>query len=295
MPRVARITRAAVDPGSTGTEPAIVAEAFASFLAGLGQPTAASRLMAAGVDLGLLPGAQSCNVPWVTAGSAPELVFIEEGNPIPLADMTASNLAVTPRFASVAMAASRLLFKSSNAEAIFGFMLRQAAARGLDKALLSTAAPSASTPAGLLYGVTPLANTTGSMAADLATLMAAIISAGGGQNILYATSPGRAQAMRIASRVELPIVGSLALSDDQLVAIDASAFFYSISEPSIRTTIEAVLSMRDDPKPLVSGTGVLGGPERSLFQTDCVALAIETYLGWVVPPGLTQLITSPQW
>jgi hypothetical protein len=192
------------------------------------------------------------------------------------------------------MAASRQLFKAGNAEAIFGFMLRQAAARGLDKALFSTAAVTASTPAGLLHGVISLPNNT-AMADDLAALAAAIVAAGGGGNILYATSIGRAQSARIASNVDLPVIGSLALSDRQLIGIDAGAFFFSISQPAIRTSIEAVLSMRDDPKPPASGTGVVGGPERSLFQTDCIALAVEMYLGWVVPPGLVQLINSPQW
>ncbi|MGA8761181.1 MAG: hypothetical protein WB611_33570 [Stellaceae bacterium] len=279
----------------TTTDAAVVTQAFSSFLGGLNQPTAAGRLMASGVDVGPIAGGDRCNVPWITAGSGPELTFVLEGDPIPVTDMTTSNLAVAPKFASIALVASELLFRSSNAEAIFGYMLQLAAARGLDKALFSTTAPSAANPGGLLYAITPLANTTGSMAADLATLAAAIIAAGGSGNILYATSVGRAQAMRIRSFTELPIVGSLALSDDQLVAIDASAFFYSISRPEIRTTNEAVLSMRDDPKPLVSGTGVLGGPERSLYQTAAVALAVEMHLGWVVPPGLVQLISNPQW
>ena len=296
QPRVARIVRGIVDPLDTSGSAAIVTQAFSSFLGGLGQPTAAAALMSSGISLGPIPAGNKCYVPWVAAGQAPELVFLDEGDPVPIADLTSSTLAVEPRFASIAMAASRQLFKAGNAEEIFGFMLRLGAARGLDREIFATTAATTSKPGGLLCRLIALANTTGSMSGDLATLTAAIIAAGGGQNVIFVTSPGRARAMQIASNTPLPVVGSLALTDDQLVGVDGSAFFYSISQPTIRTSTEALVAMSDDPEPVVSDAGVLASsPVRSLFQTDAIALAIEMRIDWVVPPGLVQMISSPQW
>jgi hypothetical protein len=62
-----------------------------------------------------------------------------------------------------------------------------------------------------LAGVTPTAATT-SLGGDLRALTDAIVSSGGGGDIVFITSPGRAIAARVLSNdATLPIYGSAAV------------------------------------------------------------------------------------
>jgi hypothetical protein len=101
-------------------------------------------------------------------------------------------------------------------------------------------------------------------------------------------------AAQVLSRVELPIYGSAAVAGTALIAVDAAGFFFSIV-PEIRTSTTSTVHMNTAPLPLVSGTGTLAAPVRDLYQTAAIAFSAELTAGWVIPPGLTQVISNPQW
>ena len=250
--------------------------------------------MQRGVNLGPLAGAEKASIPWVAPADAPTLTFIAEGVARPVVDTTVDGLTVEPKFAGLAMILTKKLLGASNAEAIVGFLLRQAASRALDTTLFSAVAGDAARPAGLLYGLSPLANSP-TMGDDLETLVDAITASGGGSDVIFVTSPGRAIRARSAATVDLPIYGSSVLPSSKFIAIDAAALFYSFAEAQIRTSNAATVSMRDDPGPLVSGTGTVSGPIRSLYQTAAVGLMVELMLGFTAAPGCVAFIQDPQW
>jgi hypothetical protein len=280
--------------GSTTTNPEVVAESFSAFLAGLQQSSAGAVLLQRGINVGPLPGADKCSVPWVTPANAPTLTFVEEGEARPVVDMTVDGLVVEPRFAGLAMIMTRKLLASSNAEAVVGFLLRQAASRALDTTLFSAAAGDVARPAGLLYGLTPVANSP-TLGDDLETLVDAITAAGAGADVIFVTSPGRALRARSAATIDLPIYGLSVVPSSKFIAINCGAFFYSFAEAQIRTSNAATVSMRDDPGPLVSGTGTVWGPIRSLYQTAAVGLMVELMLGYCSAPGTVAFVQDPQW
>jgi hypothetical protein len=291
LSRIAAVTRAATDPNTTGDTSALLAEAFSDFLGSLAPVAAGPQLMSRGVDFGTMIGTAAMNIPWVT--NPPALSWIAEGDPMAIADATSSSLAVTPKFAAVAVVLSQKLLRSSNAEAIFTRLLQNAVTRALDGALFTSTAGSAIRPTGLLNGVSPVAST-GSLADDLRLLTDTIVANGGGQDVIFVTSPGRALAAAVKSFSPLPIYGSAAVAESQLVAVDAAGFFFSVA-PEIRSSTTSTLHMDTAPLPLVDDHGTLATPVRDMFQTASIALSAELWAGWAVAPGCVAIIEDPSW
>jgi hypothetical protein len=291
QPRIARVVRSAVDPNSTTDTPALLAETFSTFLGGLAPISAAAQLMSRGLDLGAMNGLAEASIPWLAA--PPDLAWIAEGDPFPIIDATTTSLTVAPKMAAFGLAVTKKLLQSSNGEAIFTALLRNALVKALDKTLFVSTAGSAIRPAGLLASVTPTAATT-SLGGDLQALTDAIVAAGGGADIVFVTSPGRATAARVLSNTPLPVYGSAALSASQLVGIDCAGFFFSIV-PEIRTSTTSTIHTNTVPLPIVDTHGTVAAPVRDRFQTAAVAFSAELTAGWTIPVGLVQTINSPAW
>jgi hypothetical protein len=196
------VTRANVAPGTTtdaGWADDLAASAAGDFFTGLAPASAAARLIAAGTMVTLEPRL-SLTFPRRATPPAAGLPWVAEGGPILVTQFTiagGATLGPTRKFA-VLLTLSEELARRSAAEAVFTFMLREAAAFTLDSAVFNTAAGSASAHAGLLKGVTPL-EPSGDMDTDLAALLAALAESGG-TNAVIVAAPAEAAALQVRRR-----------------------------------------------------------------------------------------------
>jgi hypothetical protein len=194
---------------------------------------------------------------------------------------------------------------AQTAESIIRTALEETAAVALDAKVFSADAASASAPAGLLNGVTPIAATAGggvaAMVGDLKLLAGALADNGAGTSIMIFANPRQAIALeaQAAPGFTAEVVATPALASGTIVAIEAGAIAYSIDDvPQIDLNKGALY--HEDTAPSAIGTAgspnVVAAPTRSLWQTDCVALRLIWPATWATrAPGMVQVINSTTW
>lgn len=155
--KAALILRAATSPLGTLNFAAIQSTAVLPMLA---PDAASSRLLNLGAKLDL-DGISSIKLPYIGGGGRPaQPAFIAEGAPAPVANLATSGAILGPACKVVIQSAITGELQSASAEtaeAVIGQELAISAEQSLDAALHSSAAavPGVS-PAGILYGVTPI-------------------------------------------------------------------------------------------------------------------------------------------
>jgi hypothetical protein len=300
------VLRAAKNPAMTGTGAwanQLAATAVDDMLVGLAGPCAAAELRRFGlrVDFG---NRATVSVP-ARVVNATDCGFVAEGDPIPVKVLTLSagaSLAPTPL--AVIVVFSNLVAETSNAERVITQMLGEAVRLKLDAEMFSTTAGSASRPAGLLNGVTPItATTAGSecMEKDIAQLVAALNTAGGGASPVFICSLAQAATLKLRASVKFdyPILASGALANGTIVAVEAGSFVSAFDPvPQFDVSNTTALHLEDtSPAPLATGTGpTVATPIRSLYQTVCSALKMILPCSWGMrATGHVQVINSCNW
>jgi hypothetical protein len=214
---------------------------------------------------------------------------------------------------------------NSSGPAIEG-ILRKAMAddtqASLDGFLIDAVAESATRPAGLLVGVSPItasAATTSldKIVADINALIAPIEAAGGGGNIVLIMNPAQARKIGMASTTTgdfafgspseaaakfgaSRIISSTTVTAGRVIAVDADWFASATGDaPRFAVSNEATLH-EEDTTPLALGTtgspNVVAAPMRSLFQTDSIAIRLSLYVTWMmVRTAMVQTIASVGW
>lgn len=181
--------RAATSNGTIAVHGALAQVAVADFVTGLAPSSAGAGLIAAGLTLDGMHHA-GLSIPGIT--QHPTLAFVAEGAPIPFASFPFSAGTLVPAKLAGAAAYTRSLARHSGFEDAVRLTLGEALGLSLDAALFGTAAASASTPAGLLNGVAPLAPEPGgdefAMTADL-TALGAAVAAVAGEQIVFVAAP----------------------------------------------------------------------------------------------------------
>ena len=125
----------------------------------LAPAAASSRLLALATTLDL-SGLQSIRLPFIGLAGRPPTPFVAEGDPGSVIDLTVSATVLGPTKKLLILSAlTREMAAASaeNAEVIIGNALALSAEQALDGVLFSNAAATASTPAGILNGLTPIA------------------------------------------------------------------------------------------------------------------------------------------
>lgn len=260
---------------SAGGGAELVGETVGQFLASLAPASAIAALLPLGINVDLSTWRQ-INLPY--RSTAPSVLpWVAEGEAIAVTAATFGAVELTAEKIGVIAVASRELLRRSDAEAIFGQMLRDDAAISLDAAYLSTSAASTGALAGLLYGVTPLtgaftaATAREQMADDLAALGSAV-AVGGTGSVAFIVSPDRAIRMQIlAPELRVPVLASLAVPTGRVIAIDPVSLCHGYgANPDQITSGSATIHMDSTALPINSG-GVTAAPVRSLWQTDSMA------------------------
>jgi hypothetical protein len=241
-------------------------------------------------------GAGAIGVPGFVA-SANYASFVAEGDPIPVRQFANASKDVLPhKLASIAVL-TREMMESSNAEALIGDTLIRSAGLALDAVLFGSAAASAAQPAGLRNGIaasTPSANADPYFAffEDINTLISAVGQVGGRGPFYVIGSAGMVAGVFLRAgqnAIIIPLMTSAAGNDLIAVAANAVAAAFSPT-PDMETANTGALVM--DTAPGAAGSM---GPERSLYQTDSLAIKMRWPVSWVLRDARGVAWLTPTW
>lgn len=320
------VLRAAVNPALTtvaGWAQELVAQANIGFLDRLVPDFIYPRLAGAGVKYTFGPGAGTIKIPTRTTSQTLAGAWVGEGAPKPVKRASFSSITLTPfKMAVISTFSEEMALYSTPAiEGIIRQGMSDDTGIALDTYLIDAVAASATRPAGLLNGVTPLTATatgtvTEKMIADLKQLVAAIIAAGGGRNIVILLNPAQSMGLGFAqtttgdflftgtdeagSKFNVTFITSLTVPAGRVIAVDAADFATATGDtPRFAVSNEATLHM-EDTNPLAIGTAgapaTVAAPTQSLFQTDTIAIRLTMYITWAMRrTGMVQTIASVGW
>ncbi len=176
-----RVVKAAQSPTSTADFPAMI---ITTILPMLSPASAAARLLALAHSIDM-SGIHTVTLPYIGKSGRPVPLFIAEGAPIPFAELTAHVVTLGPakRVEVLTGLTNEMLQATGDTAAtLFGDALDIAVKQSLETKMLSNVAGDAIAPAGLLYGLTPIASSgTGGLEgmADDAGVLAKTIGADG--------------------------------------------------------------------------------------------------------------------
>jgi hypothetical protein len=298
-----RLLRAATSPTTTAGFPAAVAVRVLELLA---PNSAGAAVLAAGTTFDLT-GLTQILIPNIAPGSVPPPAFIAEGVPFPIINMSVNPIMLGP--VSKLLIGAGFTFELNAvsggiAEQLIGHALSIATTRSLDAALFGSAAATASSPAGLLHGLTPLAastakGTTG-LAEDMGALAEAIgVAADADEMVLVMPAKLAAQARILASiKFNNPIYSSAAIPAGTVIAIAPGGLATAYSGvPTIDVSGTAAVHFAD--APIDIGTpgapATVAAPARSAFQDAMTLLRVRANCAWVALPNTIAFMTGAAW
>jgi HK97 family phage major capsid protein len=236
--------------------------------------------------------------------------FVGEGMAIPVRQGAFTSQTLTPKKVAVISVWTREM-NDHSIPAIEG-LIREAVqldtSVAIDTVLIDANAATVIRPPGLLNGLTPLVATAGgglpALIGDIKQLIQALVTGtlGNLRSPAWLMNPGDILAASLASapntgifpfRDEIkggtlnnvPFIDSVTVTPKTMVLIDAADFVVVGGEaPRLELSDQATLHMEDtNPQDLVGAgsPGVVAAPQRSLFQTDSIALRMVMPLNWV--------------
>ncbi len=297
---VAKATTTAAS--TTGWGSATVATAFGAFVGGLRPKLAVAELFDRG-EVFDLSGVGALTLPTMTTDFTP-LAGVAEGAAIPVVRSTFGSITLTPsKLAGISTFTGELRDATGGtAEIIIREGLETAAGRGLDALILSNAAATATTPAGLLNGTAALTATSGggigAVAGDIGKLIAAIHTAGGGTDIIIFAAPPQAAAIGVyAPNLALPVIPAPHLAAGTIIAVEAAAFATGFTAaPRVDIARDATIHMETAPADTFGTAGSISAPIRSGYQSDVWALKVVLLMAYGMRlPGGAQWMQSVTW
>lgn len=269
------------------------------------------------------PGINQLKIPVRTTSSLLAGAWVGEGSPKPVKRASFSAVTLSPfKLAVISTFTEEMMLYSNPAiEAIIRQALQDDTSVSLDTFLIDAIASSSSRPAGLLNGVTPLTATasgtaTEKMVADLKQMLAAVVAAGGGTDVVVLINPAQAISLGFAQtttgdflfatvqeagqKFNVSFLISQTVAAGRVIAIDASEFATATGDtPRFAISNEATLH-EEDTTPLAIGTpgapATVAAPVRSLFQTDSIAIRLTLYVTWAMRrTGMVQTIAAVGW
>jgi HK97 family phage prohead protease len=320
------VLRAAVNPAMTGTAgyaAELVQIAYGGFLDRLIANSLYGPLSETGMRIDF--GSNGVvKIPTRTTASKAAGAWVGEGSPKPVKKISLAPITMTPtKLAVITTFTEEMAFYSTPAiEGILRKAMTDDTQESLDGFLIDNVAASASRPAGLLNGVTPVtasaaATTVQKIIDDLNALIKPMEAVGGGGKIVLMVNPAQARSLTMATTTTgdfvfdgllqaagkfgiSRIVSSRTVPVGQVIAVDAEWFATATGDtPRFAVSNEATLH-EEDTTPLALGTtgtpNVVAAPMRSLFQTDSIAIRLSIYVTWsMTRASMVQTITAVGW
>jgi hypothetical protein len=297
------VERAASAPAMTsvvGWAAELAQKRVVDTLEALGPVSAAADVMKGCLTLDW-DGAGVISAPGFIANAA-NSGFVAEGQPIPVRQLNAAAVLLTPSKLATIAVLTREMIESSNAEQLIGDALVLSSGLALDLVFFGSGAATAAQPAGIRNGIaasTPSASTDafGAVFEDTATLFNAVSTVGGRGPFILIANAGRSVSFgmrvgRFSDIVETPIIpfASSAVGGD-LIAIAPPALVAAIgTDPDVETASAATLVM--DTAPVTPNTTQA---TKGMFQTDSIAVKVRWPVSWALrnPAGVAWL--TPIW
>jgi len=179
--------------------------------------------------------------------------------------------------------ATRELLTSASAEQFLQQLLIEATAPAIDRVLFSTAAAGPDRRAGVLNGIAPLTPTGGDLIDDLIQLVAAVAGTAGNGQIARVAAPEVAAEINLRLPKPLPYatLASASLATGTIIAVALPALVSAVDgAPSIESRRDAVLHEETGPSAIISETGIVAHPVRSMFQIDSVSMRLTWQVSW---------------
>jgi HK97 family phage major capsid protein len=305
------VLRAAVAPAQTTVATwaaELVGTAVAEFLAQLPVSSIYPRLAAKGAKFtfgrnGVI------KVPGRSATPTINGSFVGEGQPIPVRKLGLTAITLTPKKMAVISEFTREmgLHSTPAIEAVIRQAMNDDTAVAIDTALIDAIAADTIRPAGLRNGVsglTPSAAATSfdKMIADIKALIAPIVAARGGANLVLLMNTAQSLSLSwvVAPNGEfvfadvqdgmlrnLTVITSTTVPAGMLIMIDASEFA-SVTGDTPEFDVSDVATIHEEdttPLPLVTGaqgSGVVASPMRSLWQTASIGVRMMLDMNWTM-------------
>jgi hypothetical protein len=92
-----------------------------------------------------------------------------------------------------------------------------------------------------------------------------------------------------------PTFTSNALADKTVVAIAPSAIVSAVGAPNISASIDTTIHMANPASELVTSPGVVSASQRSIFQTDSMALRFTMDATWAKRGSGVAQISGANW
>jgi hypothetical protein len=294
--------RATTSPASTsavGWAAELISTVTADIADTLLPASAFVQLRALGIEY-MLNGSALIRVPtWSPTATG---AFVAEAAPIPVAAFVFGQIALGPKKCASIVAISDELIAALpvDVEQTMNTIVGESLALTIDGVLLDSGAVSATRPAGLLNGVTPLTATAGggftALLGDVKQLTAAIAPAR--RPVLIAGPVQAASLGLLAPSSALPVIIAPTLAAGTVIAVDAAAFASALGIPAFRASMNATLHMNDVPGALsaVGTPNVVAAPMRSNFQTDVTAMRTILPCDWTLRRiGAVAAINGATW
>lgn len=281
----------------TGWAAELVHQVTAAALAALGPASAGADVLKAGLVLDY-SGAGTISFPGFVA-AAGNASFVAEGDPIPVRQLTAGPGTMPPHKIAVISVLTREMTESGNAEALITDAFVRSCGLTLDAVLFGSGAATAAQPAGLRNGVAALTASTSTdlyeaFFEDVSALVSAVSTVAANGSIYVVSSAGRGAAMSLRTPADeegrIRFVSSSAVGND-VVAVAAAGLVSSLS-PTPETEVANASTLVMDTAPGAAGTM---GPERSVFQTDSLALKVRWPLTWALRSSQAVAWLTPTW
>jgi HK97 family phage prohead protease len=282
-----------------------------------------TRLAARGMSLSF-GRAGRINIP--TRSRTPTIAgsFVGEGSPIPVRQGAFTTQYLLPKKLGVITTYTREMDIHSipAIAALLRDAIQMDTTVAVDSVLIDATAASAIRPAGLLNSISALTATAGggfaAVVGDVKQLTGALTTAtyGNTRSLTWLMNPTNINSLKLTVatntgvfpwRDELergtlngyPVVDSATVPANTVILIDAADFVVAAGDgPTFAASDQATLHMEDTtPLDLVAGSpGVVASPQRSLFQTDSLALRMTWDLNWLMRrSGMLAWTSSVTW
>lgn len=301
---------------TSGWASQLVQTATAEFLDLLSPFSVYPGLAAQGLKVTFDNGQGAVSIPSSSSDSALAGGFVLEGDPIPVGRMTTASVSISPRkFAIITtMSKEAAKYTTPALENVLRRSILRRTAITLDGLLLDATAESTTRPAGLLNGVSAAATGFGggdfqAVIEDINALMAPFDTANAGRAMVLIMHPKQARRLAMLPGPDgtfgwssgfmssFTVLTSTNATQNRLIAVDAEDFASGAGDtPAFDVSEQATLHMSDAPGEIVTASGTVNDPIRSMFQTNSLALRMILPLTWKMRrSGMVQWIDGTTW
>jgi HK97 family phage major capsid protein len=304
------VMRAASAPAMTtvtGWAAELVQPTYADLMPLLMPAAILTRLSGRGLALSF---GQSGRIVIPTRSRTPTIAgsFVGEGLAIPVRQGAFTSQTLTPKKLAVITTWTREM-QDHSIPAIEGLLreaIQQDTSVAVDTVLIDANPATVIRPAGLLNGVAATGATAGggltALIGDIKALVSAITAStyGNVRNLVWLMNPTDVLSASLSSAPNtgifpfrdeikggtlntIPIIDSATVPSKTMILVDAADFVVAGGEaPRMEMNDSATLHMEDtSPADLVASPSTVAAPQRSLFQTDSLALRMVLPLNWV--------------